>query len=180
MAAGVDGLEAEVARREVELLVVARVVGDVHLTILAGNRAVLLQHHSGVVIQTRGTTLEQRCDDNDLQFFGEFAKKIGRGSWNRFCLVEHADVLRLTEVQAVVQLLQYHEFCTLLCQLLNLRCQPCFVVFTVARIVLLYDTYLHNACKGSANRTKNQIYLSFSEMPPSFTKVKGTNKRGCA
>ena len=144
--AGVDGLETEVARREVEFLVVAGVVGDVHLTVFAGDGAVLLQDHSGVVIQPCGATLKQRRDNHDLQFFGDIAKERRRRSWNRLCLVEHADVLRLTEVQTVVQFLQYHEFCTLLCHLANLRCQPCLVVFTVARIVLLYDTYLHNAC----------------------------------
>jgi hypothetical protein len=32
--------------------------------------------------------------------------------------------------------------------------------------------------KGSANRAKNQIYLSFSEAKPAFDEVKGTNKRG--
>ena len=31
-------------------------------------------------------------------------------------------------------------------------------------------------CKGSANRMKNQINLSFSEVQPTFDEIKGTKK----
>ena len=48
---GVDRLEADVARGEVELLVEARIVRDVHLAVLAGGRAVGFEHHRGVVVQ---------------------------------------------------------------------------------------------------------------------------------
>lgn len=64
--AGLNRAEAEVARCEVELLVVGRVVGDVHLAILAGDRAVAFHDDSRVVIQTRSTALEERCDDNHV------------------------------------------------------------------------------------------------------------------
>ena len=33
-------------------------------------------------------------------------------------------------------------------------------------------------CKGSANRTKNQIYLSFSEVRPTFGEARGILRVG--
>ena len=36
--------------------------------------------------------------------------------------------------------------------------------------------YLRPKVKGSANRMKNQIYLDFSEVQPTFDEVRGTNK----
>src|SRR5688572_5043381 len=48
--AGVERLEAKVARSEVELLVEARVVGDVHLAVLAQQGAVRVDDDGGVVV----------------------------------------------------------------------------------------------------------------------------------
>ena len=56
---GIDRLESHVAGREVELLVVARVVGDVHLAILAGNGTVLFEYYRCVMIQACGATFEE-------------------------------------------------------------------------------------------------------------------------
>ena len=57
--AGVDGMEAEVARREVELLVVGRVVGDVHLPVDARYRPVAFEDDGRVVIETGSAPLEE-------------------------------------------------------------------------------------------------------------------------
>ena len=59
---GLNGLEAQISRGEVELLVVGGVIGDVHLAILPSDGAVALQDHGGIVVQACGTTLKERED----------------------------------------------------------------------------------------------------------------------
>ena len=59
---GLNGLEAQIPRGEVELLVVGGVIGDVHLAILPSDGAVALQDHGGIVVQACGTTLKERED----------------------------------------------------------------------------------------------------------------------
>ena len=56
---GLNSMKTEVARCEVELLVVSRIVRNVHLAILACYRSVALYYDSGVVIESWSTTLEQ-------------------------------------------------------------------------------------------------------------------------
>ena len=57
--AGVDGVEAQVAWGEVELLVVGWIVGDVHLAVDAGDVARLLDDHGCVVVEAGGTAFEE-------------------------------------------------------------------------------------------------------------------------
>src|SRR3972149_5478644 len=52
--AGVEGGEAEVARREVELLVVSGIVGDVDLAVESGEGVVGGQHRGAIVVEARG------------------------------------------------------------------------------------------------------------------------------
>src|SRR5512133_3001310 len=54
----IEDLVSEIARREIELLVVERVVRDVHLAINPAQRSVLAHHSSCVVINTRCAPLE--------------------------------------------------------------------------------------------------------------------------
>ena len=82
-----DGVEAQVAGGEVELLVVAGVVGDVHLAILAGYGSVLLDDDSRVVVQSGGTTLEQRGDNDHAILAGQGSVNLGRGTGNRFGII---------------------------------------------------------------------------------------------
>ena len=56
--------EAEIARREVEFLVVERVVRDVHLAILAKKFAVRVDDRGGIVIKPGVAALEERGDDD--------------------------------------------------------------------------------------------------------------------
>ena len=58
--------EIEVAGREIILFVVARIVGDVHLAILAGDFPVRIDDDRGVMVDALGALLEQRRDDNDF------------------------------------------------------------------------------------------------------------------
>src|SRR3712207_1240276 len=48
---GVDGVESQVAGREIELLVIGWIIGNVHLAILSGNASVGFYHHGRVVIK---------------------------------------------------------------------------------------------------------------------------------
>ncbi len=77
---GVDRLEAEVARGEVELLVEARIVGDVHLAVLAGDAAVGFEDHRGVVVQAGRAALEQRADQHHAVLLGQLAQALGAGA----------------------------------------------------------------------------------------------------
>ena len=176
-------MEAQVARGEIELLVVGWIVRDVHLAVFACYAAILLQNDCGVVVQAGSTTLEQRGNDDYAQLFRQVAKEIGGRAWDGLCQVEVIDTLHLTKVQGVVQFLQHDEFSTLLSQFLDFLSQPLAVVSPVAGVVLLYQSYLHNGCKGSVNRTKSQIYFllfckrteserSFSEVQSTYEKVK--------
>lgn len=108
--AGVDGLETEVAGGEVEFLIVGGIVGDVHLAIFAGDGAVALKDHGGVVVEPRCAALKEGGDEHYGVAACEFAEKLGRRAGNRFGEVEKIGVFRLTEIGGVVQFLQHHEF----------------------------------------------------------------------
>ena len=108
--AGVDGFETEVARGEVELFVVGGIVGDVHLAIFAGDRAVALKDHGSVVVEPRCAALEEGSDEHYGVAACEFAEKLGRRTGNGFGEVEKFGVFCLTEIGRVVQFLQHHEF----------------------------------------------------------------------
>ena len=106
---GVDRSEAQIAGGEVELLVEARVVGDVHLAVLAQQGAVLLQDHGGVVVQAGGAALEQRADDDHAVLLRQRTQARGAGAGNRFGQVELGGRFVLAEIGAVVQFLQQHQ-----------------------------------------------------------------------
>ena len=106
---GLDRLEAEIARGEVELLVERWIVGDVHFAIFSTNIFCSIEDDGGIVIEAGGTALEQRSDDDKFQFGGERAEARGARSRDRFRAIELGDVFVLAEIRAVVQLLQQHE-----------------------------------------------------------------------
>ena len=60
---GIHGLKAQIARREVILLVIKRIVGDVHLAVDAGDLAIGVQRDRGVVVKPRRAALEERGND---------------------------------------------------------------------------------------------------------------------
>ena len=60
---GIESLEPEIAGSEIELLVIERIVGDVHLAIDAGQPAVFLEDGGGVVIDPGRAPLEQGSDE---------------------------------------------------------------------------------------------------------------------
>ena len=99
-------LKAEIARREIKLFVVKRIVGDVHLAILAGDLAGGVDHHGRVVINAGGALFEERGDDHDLLLLRDFAERFGRWTGNGFGQFEELDVFRLAEVLRAKELLQ--------------------------------------------------------------------------
>ena len=98
-------MEAQIARGEVELLVVGRIIRNMHLTIDACNGAVFLKHDSRVMIKSCSTTLKERSDDHHTKLLGEFAIEPRRRSGDGLCEVEVVYIFHLTEIQGVVKLL---------------------------------------------------------------------------
>ena len=134
---GLDGMETEVARSEVELLVVGRVVGDVHLTLYASDAAVALEDDGGIVVETWRTALEEACDENDRMFAGKGSKEIGGGSRDGFCEVEVVDGFDLAEIGGIVKLLKDYKFSTTRGDVGNRGGEASAVVFGVSGARLL-------------------------------------------
>src|SRR5437764_6646496 len=63
--AGVPGTKAKVARREIELLVVKRIIRNVHLAVDAEERAVGINDGSGIMVNSGASLLEKRGHDHD-------------------------------------------------------------------------------------------------------------------
>ena len=135
----VDGAEAEVAGREVELLVVGGVVGDVHLAVAAGQRAVRLEHDGGVVVQARRAALEERRDEHHAVAPRQGGVMFGGGAGDGLGQVEVVRVLRLAEVERVVELLKHDEACALAGEAPDGLGQAGAIVGDVGRVGLLYD-----------------------------------------
>src|SRR5208282_5199587 len=95
---GVESLKSKVARGEVELFVVKRVIRNVHLTIDALQLACAIDHSRSVVINTGSAALEQRSDNRNLQLTGDFAEALGRRAGNRLGQIKQRYVFTLTEV----------------------------------------------------------------------------------
>lgn len=140
---GVDGLETEVAGREIEFLVVGGIIRDVHLAVFAGDGAVLVQHYGRVVVQAGSTALEERGDDHHAQLLGQGTKTLGRRTGDGLGLVEEVHVLGLTEVEAVVKFLKDDQFCSLMGQVSDLGTETLDIALDVGSIVLLNDTCFH-------------------------------------
>ena len=68
---GFYGLKTEVSGSEIEFFVVCRVVGNVHFSVFAGNRAVCVEYYGGIVVKTRCTAFEEGGYDNCAGLTGE-------------------------------------------------------------------------------------------------------------
>ncbi len=97
------GLEPEISRREIILLVVAGVVGNVHLAVDARQRAVGVDDRRGVVGDAGGAPLEERGDDDDPVA----ARRVGKGdrgrAGNRLGEIEQSGILALAEIRGAKQ-----------------------------------------------------------------------------
>ena len=92
-------MEPHIARGEVELLVVGRIIGYVHLAVGACDAAVFLQHHSRVVIQPWSPFLEKRGNDDYAELLCQLTEESGGWTRNGLSKVEVPDILCLTEVE---------------------------------------------------------------------------------
>ena len=90
--ARVVSLKAEIAGSEVELFVIQRIVGDVHLAILADDLSRSVDHDGGVVINAGGSFFEERRDDHDFLLARDFAQRLCRWSRNSFRQFEELDI----------------------------------------------------------------------------------------
>ena len=102
--AGDVGLEAEVARREVELLVVEGVVRDVHLPVATRQLAIGVEGDGGVVVQARGAALEEAGADHHPALGRQLAQGLGGRAGDGLRQVEAAGVLALAEVAGAEEL----------------------------------------------------------------------------
>ena len=59
----IHGLKAQIAGRKVVLLVVERIVRDVHLAVDAGDGPIGIQRDRGVVVEPRRAALKERGDE---------------------------------------------------------------------------------------------------------------------
>ena len=100
--AGRQGLETEIARGEVELLVVEGVVGDVHLAVGSGDRVfsfgLVVEDGGGVVVEAGGSALKEAGNEDDL-FFADYGREaLGARAGDGFCEGEEGVVFALAEV----------------------------------------------------------------------------------
>ncbi len=107
--AGVERAEAQIARREIELLVIGRVVRDVHLAVDPLQRTVGLDHRRGVVVQPRRTTLEQRRDQDDARVARDLAERLGAGTGDWLGQIKEGVIFALADVQRAEQLGEAHQ-----------------------------------------------------------------------
>ena len=150
----VPAAETEVAGREVELLVVLRIVGNVHLPVLAEIPAVGVDDGGGVVIQPLGALLEERRDDHDAELGRERGERLGGRAGDRLGQIEEPMVLHLAEVLATEELLQADDLraarggiADALHGLLHVD-----VGFDIA--VMLYQAERHRALRGIGHAGK--------------------------
>ena len=73
-----------------------------HLAIFAGDRAVALKDHGGVVVEPRCATLKEGGDEHYGVATSESAEKLGRRTGDGFGEVEKLRVFCLTEIRGVV------------------------------------------------------------------------------
>src|SRR5712671_1671170 len=82
--AGLPRSEAEVPGREIKLLVIERVVGNMHFSVRAEQRTVRVNDRRCVMVNTGGALLEERSNDYDFVVSRQLLKRLGARSWNRF------------------------------------------------------------------------------------------------
>src|SRR6266567_1322826 len=111
---GIERAKAQIARREVELLVIGGIVGDVHLAVDPLHLAGGVDHGGGVVVEAGRASLEQRRDHYDAVLLRNFSQRFRRRARYRFGQIEERVVLALGDVMRAEQLRKANERRTLL------------------------------------------------------------------
>src|SRR5437773_538236 len=91
-------LKTEVARREIKLLVIQRIVRDVHLAIFPEKFSVRVNNCGRVVINARPAFLEKRRDNRDAELARQFRQRRCRSSGNFFGQFEVFVVFGLAKI----------------------------------------------------------------------------------
>ena len=118
--ADIERAKAEVARREVKLFVISRIIRYVHLAIDASRLAFAVNDDCAVVIKPCGAALEYRSDDGDVMFARDARERLSRRAIGRFRKIEEVCIFFLAEVLRAKQLRQTDDLSALLAQLLRL------------------------------------------------------------
>ncbi len=103
---GVPGPVPEVPRREVEFLMIIRIVRNMHLAVFPQIRPVGVDHHGGVVVDPGGSFFEEGGDNHTVVLAGGGGQPFGRGPRHRFGEGEPSGVLILAEIRREEQLLE--------------------------------------------------------------------------
>ena len=90
--------KTQVAGREIELLVVERIVRNVHLAVKPEQRAIGVEHRRRVVIEPGGAALEDRRDDDHAQLASELAERLGCRAGNRLSQIEALGIFFAAEI----------------------------------------------------------------------------------
>ena len=138
-------LETQIARREIELLVEARIVRNMHLAVLARYASVLLDHDSRVVVKSRSPPLEKREDKHDPEPLGQVTEIFSGRS--RDCLRQVAErrVFGLAEVHRIVKFLEHNQFSALGGAFTDVLSQFGDVRLYVCRAALLHHSHFQDA-----------------------------------
>src|SRR5208283_2112045 len=89
----IKSLEAQIAGREIKLLVVKRIIGDVHLAVGPAQHAIRIENRGGVVIKARRTFLEERRNQHDFILEGCGGKPLRGRAGDRLRKIEESRVL---------------------------------------------------------------------------------------
>src|SRR4030095_12151211 len=100
------GRKAKVSRREIKLLMVERIVGNMHLAVLAEIASIGIEDGGGIVVDARSPALEQGNNYDQLKLSSQLAHKFRRGTGDFFGKSEVCMVLDLAEVRRLEKLLQ--------------------------------------------------------------------------
>ena len=117
--ARIEGAKTQVARREIILLVVKRIVRDVHFAVKSKQAAVGVKNGCGVVVNPGRPALEQRSHDRGPRLSRDLAQALAGRARNRFGEIEQCGVLALAEVNGTEELLQANDLSAARGSLLN-------------------------------------------------------------
>ncbi len=134
--AGVCGLErqeSQVAGREVILLVIERVVGDVHLAVASPERAIGIEDDRGVVIDAGRAALEHRADHDHARLVRQPGQRLGGRTGDRLGEIESRGVLDLAEILRAEQFRQTGDLRTAIGRGAEQCRRPAQVILRVVR-----------------------------------------------
>src|SRR5262249_23853765 len=103
---GVEGAKTQVTGREIVLLVIERIVRNMHLAVKPKKATVRVQDGCGVVIDADRSFFEDRGDDNGLTIPGNRGKGVRSRTGNGLRQVKKCGILALAEIRGAKQFLQ--------------------------------------------------------------------------